>query len=304
MIRFTALPPGSCLLPLLLCLWIVSPDLPADGVQLPQADGSTLQLDRPASSLVTLSPHLAELVFAAGAGHRLIATTEYSEFPPPAARIPRIGDAFRIDTERILAAHPDLVLAWESGNPKAAVGQLRSLGLRVWSIEIRSPAEIASVLEAIGRAAGTPDSASEAAARVRDRLGALEERYRDVSTVDYFFQIDAVPLFTINGEHLISRGLALCGGRNVFASESSLAFQVSHESVILADPDALLAPWLESQADPLAGWRSWPSLRAVENEALFLLDADRISRATPRMLDALERACERLDGLRNPRGSG
>jgi len=270
----------------------------AADIELDQADGSTLALSKPAARLVTLSPHLTELVFAAGAGDRLIATVEYSEYPEAAAKIPRVGDAFRLDIERIVALQPDLVIAWDSGNPKAAIDQLRSLGVPVWSVEIREPGEIADVLEAIGMATGRPDAAQSGGHDIRERLLNLSRQYKGVEVMEYFYQVGAKPLFTINGKHLISKGLGLCGGRNVFDAEPGLAFQVSYESVIVANPDALFAPHLEGMPEPLAAWREWPAMRAVRQDALFLLPADPISRATPRFLDSLELACKLLHGLR------
>jgi len=261
------------------------------------ADGSTLSLDVPARRLITLSPHLTELVFAAGAGERIIATVEYSEFPAAAADIPRVGDAFRLDTERIVALGADLVIAWDSGNPRPAVAQLRHLGVPVWPVEIRSPAEIADVLEDIGRAVENTGPAGREADRIRERLARLSQRYEGVESLDYFYQVGQKPLFTINGDHLISMGLDLCGGHNVFSGEPGLAFQVSHESVIVANPHALFAPWQQDTADPLAGWRDWPAMKAVRRDALYLLPADSVSRATPRFLDSLELACKLLHGL-------
>jgi ABC-type Fe3+-hydroxamate transport system substrate-binding protein len=267
-------------------------------ILLTQADGSELRLAEPAGRLVTLSPNLAELVFAAGSGDSLLATVEYSAFPPEAAQLPRVGDAFRLDIERIVTHRPDLVLAWDSGTPRGAVDQLRSLGITVWSIEIREPRQIAAVLSDIGRATASGSMADERAAQFLKRLEALETRYAGEATLDYFYQVDPRPLYTINGEHLISQGLALCGGHNVFADESGLAFQVAHESVIVADPDALIAPRPPGGSDPFAAWREWPGLKAVQAGALFSLDADRISQATPRWLDSIETACELLHGLR------
>lgn len=277
---------------------IALPPAAAAEIRLAQPDGSPLVLDAPAERIVTLAPHLAEGVYAAGAGRRLLATVEYSEYPPAAAGLPRIGDAFRVDVERIVALRPDLVLAWESGNPRQAVAQLSELGLPVWSIEIRAPAEIPDFIDAVGRATGNAKAAAPIAQDLRRRLRDLAGRYRDVAPVRYFYQVDAKPLFTINGEHLISRGLALCGGANIFAGEPGLAFQTSRESVIVADPDALFAPVLPDAADPLVAWREWPGMRAVRSESLFLLPADEISRATPRFLDSLERACKLLHDLR------
>ena len=215
-----------------------------------------------------------------------------------AIQIPRIGDAFRIDIERIIALDPDLVIAWDSGNPRAAIKQLRSLGVAVWSVEIDEPEEIADVLESLGRLTGQAEPARSASREIRKRLNALYLEYTGAGTLEYFYQIGTRPLFTINGDHLISRGLERCGGRNIFSHERGLAFQVSYESVIVADPDALLAPWQEGSPNPLDTWREWPSMKAVRQQALFLLPADPVSRATPRFLDSLELACKLLHQLR------
>lgn len=267
-------------------------------ISLPQADGSTLELNAPAERLVTLSPHLAELVFAAGAGLHLIATVEYSEYPAAAAAVPRIGDAFRIDVERVLSLKPDLVIAWDSGNPRQATDQLNALGIPVWRIEIREPAEIARVIELIGAASAGPVTAGTAATQFRRRLQTLANRYSSRQALDFFYQVDARPLFTINGEHLISKGLSLCGGHNVFYDQPGLAFNVARESVIVADPEVLIAPFTNIEPDPLDAWHEWPGMQAVRRDALLLLPADEISRATPRLLDALELACRLLDGVR------
>ena len=283
---------------LLLTLLALAPGIGRAAIELPQPDGAPLVLEAPAERLVTLSPHLAELVFEAGAGERLVATVEYSDHPGAAVRLPRVGDAFRLDLEAIVAHRPDLVIAWGSGSPPAALAQLEDLGLRVWSVEIRSPAGIAHTLRSLGAATGSAVTAERAAQRVERRLDALTRRYANAPVLDYFYQVDERPLFTVNGRHLISQGLALCGGRNIFAGEPGLAFQVAQEAVIAADPDALFAPSAEGREDPLRAWRQWPALRAVRHEALFLLPADAISRATPRWLDALESACTLLHGLR------
>lgn len=276
----------------LLALLACCPVAGAQEIRLQQADGSELLLAAPAQRIVTLSPHLAEGLYAAGAGDRLQATVEYSEYPPEAASVPRIGDAFRLDIERIMALRPDLVIAWDSGNPRAAVNQLRTLGLVVWSVEIREPAAIADFIADAGRAAGT--AADAVAQRLRRRLADLARRYESAPPVSYFYQVDEKPLFTISGDHLISRGLALCGGVNVFAAEPGLAFQVSRESVVLADPAALIAPGVDGAPDPLGRWRDWPGMQAVREGALFLLPADEISRATPRFVDSIEQACKLL----------
>lgn len=270
---------------------------PATAIQLQQSDGGTLELDAPATRLVTLAPNLAELVYAAGAGAHIVGTVEYSDFPEAARTVSRVGDAFRFDLERILALDPDLVLAWASGNPAPALLRLESLGFRVWRIEVRHPRDMAVLLRQIATATGLDDNG--AAEMVLRRLDALEQAYAGQPPVGYFYQVAERPLFTLNGEHVVSRGLALCGGHNVFADLPVLAPQVSREAVLQADPAVMLAPRLDADDSPLEHWRDWPQLQAVQAGAFVYLDANRISRATPRMLDSLETGCKLMHRFRN-----
>jgi iron complex transport system substrate-binding protein len=276
---------------------LFSPSVAAE-ITLPQANGGELVLEGPATRIIALAPNLAELLYAAGAGDRLVATVEFSDFPPPALEVPRIGDAFRFDLERIVELAPDLVLGWASGNPGAALQRLESLGLEVWRIEIRQPQDIATLLESMARATGRQDAGLPAAAEVRARLATLTARHAGKSPISYFYQVSPQPLFTLNGEHLVSRSLALCGGRNVFADEPVLAPQVTLEAVLVADPAVLIAPVSGAGEDPLAKWRDWPRLAAVRSRAFVHLPADEISRAAPRLLDSLETACNLLDQFR------
>ncbi|MGD9021501.1 MAG: cobalamin-binding protein [Lysobacterales bacterium] len=268
-------------------------------VVLRHSDGGELVLDDTAQRIVTLAPNLAELVFSAGAGERLVGTVEYSNFPPAARQVPRVGDAFRIDLEGVLALRPDLVIAWPSGNPPGALQKLARLGIKVWRIEIHSPEEIADSVEHIARAAGSEPTGLALATQLRQRLEALRLEHADKTPVSYFYQVSARPLYTVNGAHIISRALALCGANNVFAGLSVLAPQVSREAVVAVNPMALIAPRAANEPADLEAWRDWPAMRAVRNQALFYLPADSISQATPRLLDVLDSACRLVDEARH-----
>lgn len=270
-------------------------------IELTQFSGEPLVLERPALRLVTLAPHLAELVYQAGAGDRLVATVAYSDFPPEAADLPRIGDAFRFDLEQILALKPDLIIAWDSGNPDSALATMDRLGLTVWRTEIRSVPDMAMLLEELGKATALPTS--PVAAAVRTRWQSLKTRHADQRPLRFFYQVAERPLYTINGKHLISQGLDACGGINVFGGLPTLAPQIGQEAVIEADPELLIAGSHGDGEDPLAGWREWPRLTAVQRDALILLPADLINRPTPRMLDALEAACEHMAAHRADHGA-
>ncbi len=271
-----------------------SQQAPGNEITLQQADGSQLILDRPATTIITLSPHLAELAFAAGVGARVVATVEHSNYPAAAAELPRVGDAFRLDLERIVSLKPDLVIAWQSGNPALAIGRLQELGLTTWVIEIRQPEEIATSLQQMATAGGQARAGQMAAEHARSRLQKIQQAGIGKPRVRYFYQVAAQPLFTLNGQHLISQSLALCGGENIYADETVLAPQISLESVIVLDPEVMFAPAVEGHGNPLAAWQQWPRLQAVKNQRLYSLPADEISRATPRMLEAVATACSLL----------
>jgi iron complex transport system substrate-binding protein len=277
---------------------LITGQVSAGGITLPQANGESLNLPGPAQRIITLAPNLAELVFAAGAGENLTAVVEYSNYPAQVTQIARVGDAFRIDLERIIELDPDLVIAWKSGNPQTALQKLTDLGITVWQIEITHPDEIANTVENIARATGKETVGLPFALQLRSRLDQLRRQNAGKTPVTYFYQIAARPLFTINDQHIISRSLEICGGQNVFSDLPTLAPQVSRESVILANPQSMIAPETRDDPTPLAVWRGWPQMQSVKNGSMLYLPADEISQATPRLLDSIELACKLLDDVR------
>lgn len=246
--------------------------------------------------IVSLAPHLTELLFAAGAGDRLVGVSEWSDFPAQARALPRISDAFRVDYERVVALAPDLVVAWDTGTPEGHVRRLRGLGLRVVGVGVERLEDIPAVVEQLGRLAGTAAQATVAAAALRAEIEALASRYAAREPVRVFVQLDEQPLFTVTGRHLISGILALCGGRNVFDGLPGVAPAVDLEAVLARDPQVILVT--AARGDPAAFWGRWPRLSAVRAGNVFTVPADEVARATPRTLAGARAVCDRLDQAR------
>ncbi len=247
-----------------------------------------MQLSRPAIRIVALAPHLSELVYAAGAGDRLVGVVRGSDYPAAVTGLPQVGDAAGLDVERILALRPDLILAWASGNRPSDVRRLESLGLTVFTSEPRRVGDVATTLARIGTLAGTPATARRAADDYQVGLRRLAQP--SAVPVPVFIEIWDRPLMTVNGEHLISDAVATCGGSNVFAGLPSLAPSVSLEAVLAADPALILVAVAPSQ-DALAGWRRFPRLQAVATGRVYAIDPDLVARATPRLLLGIEKVC-------------
>lgn len=250
--------------------------------------------------IVSLAPHLAELVYAVGAGDLLVGVTAYTDYPESAAALPQVGDAFAIDQEQLAVLKPDVVLAWQSGTPAHVVDELRKRGYRVETIETRGLDDVAVALERLGRLTGHEPGAAAAAAAFRGGLRELEERYGESQTITVFYQVSGRPLYTINGEHYVSELISLCGGRNIFADLGSLAPLVDVEAVLARDPEVMLGSD-DSGSDAFDVWRRWPDLAANRYRNYFLLPANEIGRATPRLLHAGRELCEVLQAAREHR---
>ena len=252
------------------------------------------------SRIVSLAPNLTELVFAAGAGDALVGVSAHSDYPPAALELPIIGDAFTVDQEQLALLQPDALLVWESGTPEHVAEDFRRVGYQVETIRSRSLQDVASALRRIGELTGHQKEANATADAFLEDLRALRERYADEATVSVFYQVYQRPLYTINGEHYVSELIEVCGGQNIFAELDSLAPAVSVEAVIERNPEVMLAS-TDAGDNAFGEWQRWPSLTAVSLGNQYIMPADEIGRATPRLIGAGEAVCEALHSARSKR---
>jgi iron complex transport system substrate-binding protein len=243
--------------------------------------------------IVTLSPHLAELTFAVGAGDLLAGVSAYTDFPPEAAILPVVGDAFNLDQEQLTILEPDVLLAWKTGTPAHVIDDLRSRGFRVEVITTTSLADIPAALRRIGHLTGHEEPANTAATDFEAGLGKLADAARDLAPISVFYQVDARPLYTVNGSHYVSELIELCGGTNIFASLNGLAPLVSVEAVLEREPEVIMAS-SDAGTAAFSEWDRWSDLPANRYGNRFLMPADVIGRATPRLLSAAQAVCDAL----------
>ena len=249
--------------------------------------------------VVTLAPHLTELVYAAGAGRALVGTVAFSDYPAAARGLPRVGDANRIDRERLLSLKPDLIILWTDGTSPEEQAQIRALGVPVLSLEAVRLEDVARLIEQLGRRFGTESIANPAAGEFRTRISALRRQYAGAARLRVFYQVWDAPLYTLGGRHVISEILGLCSADNVFGELQRGAFVVDLESVYARDPDVIV---LAGSAEEAGAWRkAWlerPRLRAASDGALLALDPDLVDRMGPRMAAGAAQLCAGLDRLR------
>ncbi len=255
-------------------------------------------IDRPARRIIAIAPNLAELVYAAGAGERLIATVRGADYPPDVTVLPSVGDASGLDFERVRHLEPDLILAWGSGNKPADLERLEAGPITTVVLEPRSLADISRHMRIVGKLAGTETVADAAADRFERRLLRLRKRYSGTPVIDVVVEIWHQPVFTVGDAHPLSDALRVCGGRNALGAYPLLAGPVPLEDILAAHPDVILSLTGMPEADTRARWREHLPLSGHHPARLVSMDPDLLTRPGPRVLDGVELLCGRLDQLR------
>jgi iron complex transport system substrate-binding protein len=274
-------------------LWVILPFC-VEAVSAIDSDGRRVSLAAPAARIVSLAPHVTEQLYAAGAGAKLVGASEYSDYPEDAKRLPRVASSGTVNLEMVLALRPDLVVAWRLEATAGALARLESLGVPVFYSEPRRLAQIPEMIEALGELAGTGAVARPLAASLRTELARLDSAYRGRRPVSVFYQISERPLMTLGGGQFVSDAIALCGGRNIFADSALMAPIVNVESVLAADPEAIVA----GNSDWHAYWRRFPALRAVQAGNLYALPVNEMHRHGPRAIAATGVLCRHIDEAR------
>jgi iron complex transport system substrate-binding protein len=259
--------------------------------------GVTISLGHPAERIVTLAPHLAEIAFAAGAGAKLAGVSSFSRHPAEAERLPVVASHGRVDIERLIALRPDLVLAWQSGNSPLQVDRLERLGVRVFVTEARALADIPRIVRLVGALAGSAEVAEAHARQFENEVADLHKRYARERRVAVFLEIWHKPLLSVNGRHLISDALRLCGGRNVFSAAKTLTPLVSREQILDARPEAIVTGGFGSEA--LQAWRRLELVPAVRDRRIYAIDPDWLHAQGPHVLEGVRALCGRLELARN-----
>ncbi|SOD40224.1 cobalamin-binding protein [Nitrosovibrio sp. Nv4] len=266
--------------------------------------GRNTHLDHFAKRIISLSPHITELVFAAGAGDKLVGVSRYSDYPAAATAITDVGDSSSLDLERIIALQPDLVIAWRSGNASTDIEKLEKLGITVFVTEASRLEDVPRLLRATGKLAGTLTRAGLAAKTYEEELQRIKLNYGGRHKISVFPLIWHQPLMTVNGNHVISDIIDICGGVNIFASAPSLTPVISAENLLEADPQAVISSVsLEfAETGTKRMLRGFPDLSAVRNNHLFFVHPDLLHRQTVRMLQAAKTVCAKLESVRSGQG--
>jgi iron complex transport system substrate-binding protein len=274
----------------------------ASAIDVVDDTGAHLALAQPAQRIVSLAPGATEMLFAAGAGSRLIATVAYSDQPAAARLVPRIGDSSAIDMERLLVLKPDVIVYWPGGNNPAQIAQIRRLGFALYGQQVNRLGDLGISLRRLGQLTGTTAAAEQRAGEIDAQLSQLQERYSKRTPLTALLETWNQPLYTVGALHLMSDALRVCGATNVFGDLSQLSSAVQVEAVLSRDPQLIIvaappgvgAQWLQA-------WRQFPALQAVRSGKLLDFKDQALSRLGPSVVAATAGLCAQIDAARDRR---
>ena len=253
--------------------------------------------------IITVAPHLSEVVEAAGGANRLISVSAYSNFPESVKKLPITSDARSIDLEKMKSLRPDLIIYWRGGTPESQIESIKKTftSIQAVSIEPKKLTDIANDIETIGKLLGTEAIAKKNADAFRAQITELKHQYQNKNKrkVRVFYQVWAQPLMTLNQDHLIADIINICGGEQLFAKEKLLVPTVSREAVVKANPEIIFtAVDTQQMKTDWSMWSSIPQLAATQRKAFIDIDGDMISRPSTRIMQGAKKICSEIDKIR------
>ena len=241
--------------------------------------------------VISLAPSITEIVFALGQGHRLKGVTTYSDFPPEALKLPKVGSYVQLDLEKIVALKPDLCIAIKDGNPIAVARRLESLKIPVYAV---NPRNLESVMQTVQEVAGLLNVQEKADKLVQSMNLRIQKVKSLVAKTTYrprvFFQIGVSPIVSVGTNTFSHELIVLAGGKNV--AQGPIAYpRYSIEQVLALSPEVIIITSMARVAifkQVKAEWNRWPNMPAVRNHQIFIEDSNLFDRPTLRLVDGLE----------------
>lgn len=225
--------------------------------------GDTVNTARPAQRIVSLSPVTTELLFALGAGSRVVGRTHWDLYPDDARAVPDLGNGMEPNVEAILGVHPDLVVLYASQSNRAAATQLRHAGVTTLAIRDDHISDFRRTVTMLARAAGDTAAGTTIADSVERSLDAVRARPRPAKPVTVFWHVWDSPILTIGAGSYLDELVTIAGAKNIFGDLAAPSPQVTLEEIVRRNPHFILVGAASEKAlRANALWRSVPAVRA------------------------------------------
>lgn len=257
--------------------------------------GRSVRVPANPERVVALAPSVTEIVFALKQERRLVGATQFSDYPPEAEEVPKVGSYIRLDLEKITVLAPDLCIAVKDGNPVDVVNRLEALNIPVYAVDPRSLDTVMTAILGIGELLNATDAAASMVGDMKHRMSRIRQLAANAKErPGVFFQIGVSPIVSAGTPTFIHELITAAGGRNLAAGDTPYP-RFSREQVLALAPDILIITSMargELFQKVKQEWMGWPDMPAVQSRRVFILDSDVLDRPGPRMVDGIERLFE------------
>ena len=266
----------------------------ADAISVIDSKGNTVTLEQPAQRIVSLSPSTTESLFDIGAGHLIVGTSSWSNYPAAAKDIEIVNDYYSVNFERIQELNPDLIVLWRN-QVEGAIDKLALMGVPIYFMDPANLSQIAEQQRNLGKLTGHEQQAAEVSAKVSEFVDYYQQQLAAQAaktTQRFFVHVWSEPLYTVEKDGFIASVFALCGGENVLADVQLNGSQVNLEAVIARNPESIF--YFAQDDSGLSIWQDFVSLDAVKNQRLYWLSSDLTNRPTMSLLQGATQICAKL----------
>ncbi len=249
--------------------------------------------------IVSQAPATTELVFALGAGDRLVGRTTWCDWPEVAREVADVGNGIEPNVEAIVARQPDLVLLYPSQANRPALARLEAAGVRVAVLRQDAIAEWRATVRTVARLTDRAAAAESVLADFDVRLAASRVE-PGAAALSVFIAVGANPPIAIGAGSFVSEVVTLAGGRNVFADTPAPSAVVSLEAIVARNPDVVLVLGPRSAAEVIRRRPGWSAIRAVRHGRVLPVDGSQFNRPSPRLPEAVAQLAQQLRAAASP----
>jgi len=245
--------------------------------------------------IITLAPNLTEIVYAVGAGNRLIGNTTFCDYPPEAKQVEKVGDTLQPNIERIIALKPDIVLISTASQLEAFTTQLNERAIPVFVTDPHDLEGVFQSIKTIGDLLGQQEQAEKLLGDLRARVAEVQGKVKDLQPVTVFYQVSASPLWTAGKKSWITDLIQRAGGRSVTGDIEGEWMRYSDEAALASRPEAIIIPTSDSpNGSKVEVAQALQKSPAVQNNRVYTINSDYLSRPGPRLVDGLEQIARAL----------
>jgi iron complex transport system substrate-binding protein len=239
--------------------------------------------------IITLAPNLTEIVYAVGAGERLVGDTTFCDYPPEAKQVAKVGDTLQPNIERIIALKPDLILVSTASQLESFTKQLDERGIAVFITDPHDLEGVFNSIKTIGDLLGQKEQAEKLVGNLRARAAAVEDAVKSRPPVTVFYQVSPSPLWTAGRKSWVTDLIRRAGGKSVTAETEGEWLRYSDETAMASRPDAIIMATSDSMnGDKMEVAPALQQSPAVLNKRVYGINGDYLSRPGPRLVDGLE----------------